>query len=112
MAEPVTRIMRPGLPDQVELLRDDISSPRFTPRELRMLKDTFGRSFGQLLADEDTDDKFTALAWIKLRRQGYDVPLDAMDDMVIEVKPGEMEPVDPSTGSSSTPSPPSAGTGA
>jgi len=112
MAEPLRPVPAQQLPDQVELLRDDIASPRFTPRELRTLKEQFGRSFGQILADEESDEKFTALAWIKLRRQGHQVELTDMDDMVIVIRPEQAARVDPSSGGSSTGSPPSAGTGA
>jgi hypothetical protein len=104
-------MMVPHVPTEVTLTRDDLAAPRFTPRELRQIKDTFGRSFGQLLADEDTDDKFAALAWIKLRRLDHQVSLEEMDDVVITVNPGLVTPVDPTTEGSSTGSPPSAGTG-
>jgi hypothetical protein len=77
-----------------------------------MLKEQFGRSLGQILGDEESDDKFAALAWIKLRRQGFDVDLADLDDVVITIRPSEVEKLDPSSGGSSTGSPPSAGTGA
>jgi hypothetical protein len=112
MAEPLRPIPAPQLPAEVELLRDDMAQPRFTPRELRTLKEQFGRSLGQILSDDESDDKFAALAWIKLRRQGFEVELEALDDVVITIRPSEVEKVDPSSGGSSTGSPPSAGTGA
>jgi hypothetical protein len=111
MAEPLNIHRARQLPDQVVLLRDDLAAPRFTPRELRTIKEAFGRSLGQLIVDDETDDKFAALAWIKLRRQGVDADLADLDDVVIEIRADEVTPVDPSSGGSSTGSPPSAATG-
>ena len=36
-----------------------------------------------MLADEDSDDKFVIFGWLKLRRMGYEVDWDAMDDIVL-----------------------------
>jgi hypothetical protein len=85
LAEPVTNLQTNGAtPDRVTLAGDDVSAA-FTPRELDAVKAHFGRAFSQIIADESTDEKFTVLGWLKLRRMGFDVSLDAMLDVVIEL---------------------------
>lgn len=73
------------VPTEVTLTKLDISTPRFTPRELQMVKDRLGRSFSQVIAEEETDDKFSVIAWLKLRRDGYPVDWDQMLDIVIAI---------------------------
>ena len=118
MAEPVTHPdERPPIaavaraPDTVTLYQDDLTSPRFTPRELQTVKDHLGRSFSQILIDETTDDKFTVLAWLKLRRSGFTVGWEQMEDIVIEVKADVPTDLDPTSAARPTISPPSAATG-
>jgi hypothetical protein len=72
-------------PLEVILRQDEVATPRFTPRELRTIKEHTGQSFTQILADDTTDDKFTVIAWLKLRRDGHDIGWDEMDDVVIEI---------------------------
>ena len=98
MAEPLTHIIRPELPDEVPLYRDDITAPRFTPRELRIVRDGFGKSLTELLVDEASDEKYTALAFLKLRRDYPGMTLDDIDDMVIAIRFTEGMPLDPQTG--------------
>lgn len=116
MAEPVTEFRTPSsssssndrpLPAEV-ILRADELEVAFTPRELRMVKDTLGRSWSQITGDETTDEKFVVQAWLKLRREGYEVELGALDDVVIRVDVSE---VDPTSAELSMSSPPSAGSG-
>ena len=110
MAEPITPIhITPPLPGEVVLTRDDLGSPRFTPRELRMIKEAFTRSFWEVMQD-DTDDKFVMLAWLKLRREGHDLDVSALDDTIIQIS-AEQAQVDPTSGDTSRDSPASATTG-
>ncbi len=97
-------------PLSVELTKEDLANPRFSPRELRVLRERTGMSLGQLLADEGNDEKFTALAWLKLRRSGQPLEWDDMDDVVIELKLTESA-LDPTSAPSSSPSSTSAGSG-
>ena len=98
------------LPDVVTLDTETVTRPRFTPRELQLVKASLGRTFTQAMGDENTDDKFTILAWLKLRRSGFDVPFEAMQDVVIELAP-DVADLDPTKDARPTISPPSAATG-
>jgi hypothetical protein len=113
MAEPLRPVhVAQTAPAEVVLNRDDLGAGHFTPNELAMLKAHFGRSFSELVGDETSDDKFVALAWIKLRRLGHKVDFDQMGDTVIIVRAEEREPpADPTAGGRSTSSPASAATG-
>lgn len=99
------------VPESVTLYAEDLSAPRFTPRELNEVRASLGRSFSQVLVDETTDDKFSVLAWLKLRRQGVTVPWDAMADVVIEIRAEERSGLDPTKDARPRTSPPSATTG-
>lgn len=113
MAEPLRPIAVPSAaPAEVVLTRADLAAPRFTPSELRTLREVFGRSFSELMDDGASDDKFVALAWIKLRRLGVEVTVAEMDDTVIEIRADQREESqDPTSGVPSASSPPSAATG-
>jgi len=108
LAEPITEHTNGGSPLRVILGTDDVSAA-FTPRELDAVKAHFGRAFTQIVADETTDEKFTVLAWLKLRRQGFDVSLDNMLDVIIELDANAI--VDTTSGVTPTGLPTSAGTG-
>jgi hypothetical protein len=113
MAEPELIQMenRRPLPREI-VLRADGMEVAFTPRELRMIRENTGRTWSQIITDEDGDDKYTVLAWLKLRREGYDVTLDQLDDVVIRVPTTAEQPeVDPTSGGRSTTSPASATSG-
>jgi hypothetical protein len=97
-----------ALPVEVVLRQDEVAAPRFTPRELRMIKDHLGRTFTQVLTDDDSDDKFTVMAWLKLRRDGVELDWDDMDDVIITI--GGSAP-DPTNAQPSTTSPRSASSG-
>jgi hypothetical protein len=111
LAEPVTHLAAGGRPLPQEIvLRADELEVAFTPRELRMVKETLGRSWSQINVDETDDDKFAVQAWLKLRRDGYDVELGDLDDVVIRLGDAGDAP-DPTSGEPSKTSPPFATTG-
>lgn len=109
MAETVSEL-RAARPTTVVLAKEDLANPRFSPRELRILRERLGMSLGTLMAAEDNDEKFTALAWLKLRRTGVPVEWDDMDDVVIELRLTESA-LDPSSAASLNSSSISAGSG-
>lgn len=98
-----------ALPAEVTLQASE-AEVKFTPRELRMIREFYGRSFTQIVSDDDTDDKFSVFAWLKLRRAGYDVTPEDIDDTVI-APTGDVEPPDPTFGANSTTSLDSASSG-
>ena len=99
-------------PMEVDLLKEDLQSPRFTGRELVMIKTHFGRSMSEVIADDASDEKFLVLAWLKLRRLGYDLEPGAMDDVVITPRiTDETAMPDPTSNGASTTSPPSVTSG-
>jgi len=83
---------------------------KFTPSELAIVKERTGRSLMQILQDEETDEKFTVMAWLRLRRDGHDIDYDDMGNVIIDIGPGE--PPDPTSAMPSTIWPNSAGSGA
>jgi hypothetical protein len=99
------------LPEEVVLRQAEIANPRFTPRELRLIREHAGVSLSEMLADEKSDEKFVVFGWLKLRRMGYEVDWEAMDDIVLSFDMGDA-PVDPTSGRPPTTLPSSAGTGA
>jgi hypothetical protein len=107
MAEAETVVI--ALPREVKLRREDLRAPRFTPRELKMIQEHLGRSFTEVITDENGDDKYSVLAWLKLRRDGYAISWEEMDDVVIDFDV-EAEP-DPTSEQPSTTSPLSASSG-
>lgn len=106
--EPQTRNSRP-LPTEI-VLRAEEMEVGFTPRELRMVRDALGRSWSQIVADLESDDKFLVFAWLRLRRDGYDVGLEAVDDIVIRITTDEAPP-DPTSVEPSRTSPASVTSG-
>jgi hypothetical protein len=108
MASADTLVVAP--PREVQLTREDLRAPKFTPRELRMIQEHLGRSFTQVISDEEGDDKYSVLAWLKLRRDGYAIEWEQMEDVVIDFDVAA-EP-DPTNEKPATISPPSASSGA
>jgi hypothetical protein len=104
LAQPMTQITR-ALPTEIVVRADDLEVA-FTPRELRMIREQTGRSWSQIVTDEESDDKFTAMAWLRLRREGHQLTLEEMDDVVIRIKAAE--PPDPTSSGRSATSPNSA----
>ena len=80
------------LPAEVTLDVVEAMTPRFTPRELRIIKEQLGRSFSEVLSDDEGDEKYVVLAWLKLRRDGYDVTLEQMDDIVVSLSNSAVDP--------------------
>ncbi len=78
-----------AVPQSVELFQEDIARPRFTPRELTMIKDATGHTLSAIIQDDYSDDKFPVFAWLKLRRSGYTLTWEQMQDVLIEVKVDE-----------------------
>lgn len=109
MADPVTTFTRNGTtPEKVTLAADEMRVA-FTPRELQAIFDHFGRPWSKVMADEDSDDKFVILAWLKLRRDGSELDVSEMLDVVIELDVNAA--LDPTNVAPPTISPPSAATG-
>ena len=104
-----TDVNHRSVPREVTLRQDELAAPRFTPRELRIIKEQTGRSFMQLVTDEGDDTKFAVMAWLKLRRDGHDLTLDDMDDVVITIG---SDVLDPTNGQPDITSPRSAASGA
>ena len=110
MAEPeLTHIHRNGdIPEKVTLAADELRVA-FTPRELAAIRQHYGRPWSAVMQDEDSDDKFVVLGWLKLRRDGVELPVDAMSDVVIELDVAMV--ADPTSVAPPTISPPSATSG-
>lgn len=101
-----------GRPDHVRLYKADLTQIGFTGRELAQIREHTGKSLSTLLADEDGDDKFLVLAWLKLRREGHAIAWDDMLDVVVDFRPTVETAEDPPNAQPSTPSPPSVTSGA
>jgi hypothetical protein len=97
------------VPDEVTLTKAEIQNPRFTPRELRLIREYTGKSLTDLLGDEHGDDKFTVFGWLKLRRLGVELAWEEMDDVVLSFDMNDPVP-DPTNGRPATTSPSSAAT--
>lgn len=97
-ASPMTGVL------EVELTTSEVARPRFTPRELRLIKEQLGRSFTQVMGDEESDDRFVVFAWLKLRRDGHDVDWADMDDVLISLSGETPDPMNGQPASSSLPS--------
>lgn len=93
---------------EVIIRRVDMANPRFTPRELRMVREQLGRSFSEIVADDGSDEKFVVIGWLKLRRDGHELDWSEMDDVVLTFVTDEP---DPTNGQPPSTSPRSAGTG-
>ena len=98
---------------EVTVYRTDLANPRFTPRELRLIREQTGRTLSAILTDEESDEKFIVFGWLKLRRDGHEITLEDMDDVVLHFVTTEEAPAaDPTNGRPSATSPPSVATGA
>jgi hypothetical protein len=111
LADTLTPLDRATVPDEVRLVKADLS-PRFTPRELATIKARYGKSMTALMQDDVSDDRLIVVAWLRLRREGRDVDLDDMDDVVIGL-PTELDAsaVDPTNATPANGSPPSVSSG-
>jgi hypothetical protein len=108
MAEPELAHLPERVPSEVTLHREDLENPRFTHRELQLIREQFGRSFSEIGTDDKSDDRIPVIAWLKLRREGYTLTWEQMADVVIGLK--VEADVDPTSAAPSTTSPPSAST--
>jgi len=77
---------------EIELDLVESMSQRFTPRELRMIKENTGRSLSEILADDTSDERFTVIAWLKARRDGHDIDWADMDDVIISLTNSAVDP--------------------
>lgn len=83
--EHVTRLAR--VPDSVKLTGE--TEIAFTPRELKMVREATGRSWSQIMSDEEDDEKFAVLAWLRLRREGHQIDYAQMEDVIIRIQADE-----------------------
>jgi hypothetical protein len=84
------------LPESIVLTQT--SGARFTPNELRRLKDETGRTMTELLGPEADDaDRMQTLTWLRLLRDGHTVKWDECADVAIEIV---VAPDDPTSGGS------------
>lgn len=108
----VTKLPPRQAPGEVTLNKADVQAPRFTPRELDLVEEAYGKPFSGVLGDETSDRKLVALAWLKLRRDGWgDLLLEDMADTVITLAAGVEMAEDPTGGPLPTTSPHSVGIG-
>lgn len=57
---------------------------RFTPNEMRQLKQATGRTMTDLMGEDGDDaDRMQAMAWLELRRQGHDPTWDQAGDVAL-----------------------------
>jgi hypothetical protein len=93
-------------------VRIDATALRMRPADMRQLTKATGRNFEQLLASEESADKFQAMAFIELRRRHPDYDADQLWALAgdTEVEMGSEAP-DPTGNGRRTTSPPSAVTG-
>jgi hypothetical protein len=89
MAEPDVIPMPERMPEEVVI--QATAGVRFTPNELRALKEETGRSMTELMGPEADDaDRMQTLAWLRLRRDGHPVVWEALGDIAIEVAVAEL----------------------
>ena len=97
-----------SLPDYVVVTEQQ--GRRLTPNEIRALKAETGRTLEELFGEKsDEAEKMQTLAWLALRRQGFQVRWDDCGDIAVEPR---AEVPDPTSGEPSASSPVSAGSGA
>ena len=107
-AEHVTRLPNAPLPDEVTIDTTNLEL-RMTPNQMRALKAETGRTLEELVGEgADDADRMQAMAWLELRRQGFDARWSAVGDVAVVVK---SEAPDPTSSGDSTSSPRSAATG-
>lgn len=89
----------PGRPREVVIRVSESGDVGFTPRELRMIREQVGKSWTELVQDDERDaDRWMVQAWLKLRREGHDLSWDDMEDMVIRLEVDVDVEIDPTSG--------------
>ena len=86
----VTQLPRP-LPDQITV------AEQMTPNEMRAIKRLTGRTLQDLLGGDPEDmdkapDRLQALAWVALRRAGYDPTWEQAGDVAAIAETPEPDP--------------------
>jgi hypothetical protein len=105
-AEGVRRLPQ-QLPEQLTI--SGTPDLRMTPNQIRALKAATGKTLEQLMGPQaDDGDRMQAIAWLELRRLGFEVDWEEAGDVPLQF---ETEEPDPTSGGSSSSSPPSAITG-
>jgi hypothetical protein len=90
-AEPHVTHLPGALPHEI------VVTAQMTPNEMRALKRIGGRSLQELLGGDADDmdkapDRLQALAWVALRRAGYDVSWDQAGDVAVITEEPEPDP--------------------
>jgi hypothetical protein len=93
--EPTTTNSRP-LPSFVTAGKDLMP----TPNEMRALKAATGRPLSDLLGGDAEDleqapDRIQSLAWLALRRAGYDVSWEQAGDVALKLEDPTPDPTNP-----------------
>ena len=109
MADPVTELEFPAVTVPESVTLSQAGDLRMSPNDMRELKAQTGRTLSELTGENaDEADALQTMGWLKLRREGVEVPWDECGDVVLEFQ--EAQP-DPTNGARSMPSPDSAATG-
>ena len=99
-------------PDVVDVVHLDTQHLRMSPQVMRMLTAATGRTMEQLMASDESADKFQAMAFIELHRRHRDLDAAALWELAgateVELSP---EAPDPFATGSSTDEPRSLTTG-
>lgn len=103
-----------GKHPEPEAVRIDVANIRMSPQAMRMLTVATGRTMEQLMASDESADKFQAMAFFELRRRHPGLDPTALWELAgdTEVEMGGTETADPFGTGSSTGTPPSPATGA
>ena len=110
MEEAVARLPAPAKQEMPEMVTiNPASLPRHTPNEVRLLKQMTGKTYTELAGEDAArEDQEQVMLWVALRRLGYEPTWEEAGDVVLDFN---TPPADPTSGESSTSSPPSAGSG-
>lgn len=91
--EPVTKLQIPPLEIPEVVTLSQAGDLRMSPNDMRQLKEETGRTLTELTGEgADEADSLQTMAWLKLRRQGVEVPWAECGDVVLEF---QVEPPDP-----------------
>ena len=105
--EPVSRLPQP-LPESITI--SGTPNVRLSANDMRALRKATGKTMEELMGENAADeDRLQAVAWLELRRQGYEPTWEQAGELALQF---ETEVPDPTSGEPSTSSPPSAASGA